>query len=142
MLAYDDTTMNPASRLKQSSNGIAFTPSPPTLTQLSTAAPGQSLAPDISYNSLNQRWYATVQVFDQEVRILRARNTNDLLGPWDLIGTFNSTVTGNVRNNNPGLGKNGNGSLYIDAQGWAYVFFGTGTNQASTWQVAQGRFRP
>jgi hypothetical protein len=142
MHAYDDTTVNPASRLKDSTDGLSFTPTPPYATQLSVAAPGQNLAPDIVYHMQGSRWYAAVQVFDQEIRVLRSRTTNDLLGLWDVIGTFNSLVTGNARNNNPGLGKNAGGSLYVDAQGWAYVFFGTGTNQASTWKVAQGRFRP
>jgi hypothetical protein len=74
--------------------------------------------------------------------VLRSSNTNDLLGPWVEVGTFNSAITGNLSNNNPGLGRNSDGMLYIDGQGWAYAFFGTGTHNSSTWQVAQGRFRP
>lgn len=140
--AYDDTTLSPVSRLMETTDGITFTPSPPYSTQLSAVSPSQGRAPDIAFDPQNLRWYATVQVLDQEVRVLRSSNTNDLFGPWVQVGLFNSVLTGNVRNNNPGLGKNADGTLYIDAQGWAYVFFGTGTAQASTWQVAQGRFRP
>jgi hypothetical protein len=140
--AYDDTTLSPVSRLKQTTDGISFVPTPPYATQLSAAGPGQGSAPDIAYNPQNLRWYAVVQVLDQEILVLRASNQNDLFGPWDLIGVFDSTITRNASNNNPGLGKIANGTLYIDAQGWAYAFFGTGTSNASTWQVAQGRFRP
>ena len=60
------------------------------------------------------------------------------------MGIFNSTATGSPQNHNPGLAKNSDGSLYTDAQGWAYAFLTVGLERpdVTTWAVGQGRFRP
>jgi hypothetical protein len=152
MHAYLDTSYNPILRLNETTNGLTFTPSPPWETKLHAAGRlgNDGQGPDIAYNSSDQHWYATVKnhdpqgIYDGESRVLRAMNVDDLLGSWEVIGIFNSSVTGKPQNHNPGLGKNSDGSLYTDAQGWAYVFFTVGQERpnVTTWAVAQGRFRP
>lgn len=152
MHAYLDTTYSPILRLNETTNGLSFTPSPPSATQLHAAGrqgdDGQG--PDIAYHPGDGHWYAAIKnhdpkgIYDGESRVLRSVNPNDLLGAWQVIGIFNSTVTGKPQNHNPGIGKTANGSLHADAQGWAYVFFAVGQERPAvgTWQIAQGRFRP
>lgn len=150
--AYLDSTQTPILRLNESIDGKTFFPVPSYPTQLHAAGRrgNDGQGPDISYNPRDGYWYAAIKnydsagIYDGETRILRSRNANDLLGPWDVIGVFNSTVTGLPQNHNPGLGKLLNGNLYIDSQGWAYVFFSVGQERPNvrTWQIAQGRFRP
>jgi hypothetical protein len=83
-------------------------------------------------------------IYDGETRILRAVDANSLVGSWQVIGALNSTITGWPQNHNPGLAKNADSTLYIDASGWAYVFFGVGLERpnTSTWEIAQARFQP
>ena len=146
---YDDTTMTPPTRLKGSMNGISFAPTPPSATQLNVAGRGGSAAPDVSFHNADRHWYVAIQTYDAqgvwggETRVLRSVNPEDLYGSWELVGTFNRTVTGNTSNNNPGLGRQADTTLYVDAQGWAYTFFGTGSDTDPWgWDLAQGRFRP
>ena len=148
---YLDTSYSPLLRLNISYDGKNFFPSPPYATQLHAAGrqgiDGQG--PDIAFNTSDNHWYATIKnhdqngIYDGETRVLRATNAFDLLGGWEVIGIFNSTVTGYPQNHNPGLGKLPQGQLYIDGDGWAYVFFSVGLEPPSvtTWKVAQGRFR-
>lgn len=150
--AYLDTTYNPILRLNETSNGVCFTPSPPWTTQLHAAGRlgNDGQGPDIAYNPSDGHWYAAIKnhdpqgVYDGETRVLRATNPNDLLGSWQVIGVFNSSVTGFPQNHNSGLGKLQDGQLYVDSQGWAYVFLSVGQVRPNvgTWRVAQGRFRP
>jgi hypothetical protein len=148
--AYLDSTLSPYLRLNQSNDGIHWTPVPGLATQLMAAGRFQDgQGPDIAYNPVDGHWYATIKntdpagIYDGETRVLRSAHP-DVLGSWEVIGIFNSSVTGWQQNQNPGLGKNGDGNLFIDAQGWAYVFFTVGNPRPehSTWEVAQGRFRP
>lgn len=149
---YLDTTFSPLLRLNETTNGLSFAPSPPSATQLDAAGRlgNDGQGPDIAYNPIDGYWYAAIKchdqlgVYDGETRVLRAVNPNDLLGAWQVIGVVNLKLTGLPQNHNPGLGKNSDGSLYVDAGGWAYVFFGVGQVRPAvdTWQVAQGRFRP
>lgn len=140
LYAYDDTTLSGPTRLKESTDGRTFTPTPPYETRLYATVFGSS-SPDISFNPQDSYWYATVQLYDVAVYVLRSRYKQAPLAQWDVLGVIDVTTTGNVRNNNPGLGKDSNSHLFVDSQGWAYVFFGTGTDSPSTWQVAQARFR-
>lgn len=149
--AFLDTSYSPILRLRESSDGKTFTPTPPYATQLHAAgrlgSDGQG--PDIAYNPFDDHWYATIKnhdhngIYDGETRVLRAQTPSTLLANWDVIGIFNSTVTGKPQNHNPGLGKLPAGELFIDGEGWAYVFFSIGLERpdVTTWQVAQGRFR-
>lgn len=151
MHAYLDSSVNPLLRLSESGNGINFTPLPGTATQLHAAGRlgNDGQGPDISYNTADRHWYAAIKnhdpqgIYDGETRVLRAINADDLLGSWQVIGIFNSGVTGWTQNHNPGLGKNSDGTLYLDSQGWAYVFFTVGNPRpdVGSWEVAQGRFR-
>jgi hypothetical protein len=149
--AYRDTSQNPLFRLNQTSNGVQFTPNPAAPMLLDEAArDGFGQAPDIAWNPADSHWYAVIKdadlsgTSDGETRVLRSRSQGTLLGSWEVIGVFNSTVTGWPQNPNPGLGKNGDGSLYIDAQGWAYAFFSVGNVRpdVASWEIAQARFRP
>ncbi len=152
MHAFLDSTAAPIMRLNQTPDAVTFTPTPTISTQLAAAGRqgNDGQGPDIAFNPVDRHWYATIKchdpqgIYDGETRVLRSTNPYDLQGGWDLVGTFNSTVTGLPQNHNPGLGKYGDGSLYIDAQGWAYVFFTVGNERpdVGTWQIAQGRFRP
>lgn len=152
MHAYLDTTYNPLLRLNETVNGISFSPSPPWATQLHAAGRlgNDGQGPDIAYNTSDGHWYATIKnhdpqgIYDGETRVLRATNANDLLGSWQVIGILNSSVTGFPQNHNAGLGKLQDGQLFVDSQGWAYVFLTVGQQRPNvgTWQVAQGRFRP
>ena len=149
--AYLDSTLVPILRLNETTDGLHFSPVPASATQLAQAGrqgdDGQG--PDIAYNPADGHWYAAIKnhdpagIYDGETRVLRSAHP-DILGPWEVIGLFNSSNTGWQQNHNPGLGKNGNGSLYIDSLGWGYVFFTVGNPRpdTSTWDIAQGRFRP
>lgn len=149
--AFLDTSYSPILRLRESSDGKVFTPTPPYATQLHAAGRqgNDGQGPDIAFNPFDEHWYAAIKnhdhngIYDGETRVLRAQNPNSLLGSWDVVGIFNSTVTGQPQNHNPGLGKFPDGELYIDSEGWAYVFFSIGLERpdVDTWQVAQGRFR-
>lgn len=151
MHAYLDSSVNPILRLNASSDGISFSPFPPQATQLHAAGRlgNDGQGPDISYNTADRHWYAAIKnhdpagIYDGETRVLRSTNPDDLLGTWEVLGIFNSSVTGWPQNHNPGLSKNQDGTLYVDSQGWAYVFFSVGNERpdVGTWEVAQGRFR-
>lgn len=147
--AYDDTTLHPPSRLKETSDGLSFAPSPPFATKISVSGRTLANSSDIAYNPLDQHWYAAVQTFDiqnpysDEIRVLRSTSANDLTGSWVTVAAINSTITGKTGDNNPGLGRLSNGNLYVDSQGWAYVFFGVGpSTDPWQWDVGQARFRP
>jgi hypothetical protein len=147
--AYDDSTLNPQSRLMTSSNALNWAPSPPTTTMIVSSGRTLANSSDIAYYPADQHWYAAVQTFDTqgiysgETRVLRSTNPNQLTGSWTTVASLSSSLTGNQINNNPGLGRLSNGNLFVDAQGWAYVFFGTGpADDPWKWDVAQARFRP
>jgi hypothetical protein len=147
-----DTSYEPNLRLRESEDGLVFTPTPPHETQLHAAGrlgfDGQG--PDIAFNPFDGRWYGTIKnhdhnlIYDGETRVLRSLTQNDLLAAWEVIGVFNSSVTGEPQNHNPGLGKHPDGQLLVDGEGWAYVHFSIGLERPDvhTWRVAQGRFRP
>jgi hypothetical protein len=120
-------------------------------TQLEAAGRyGDGQGPDIAYDYTNSYWYAAIKnadaqgIYDGETRVLKALAPNSLVAGWEILGEFNSSNTGWTQNQNPGLGKSSNGGLYIDASGYAYVFFTVGNPRpdVSSWAVAQGRFRP
>lgn len=150
--AYLDSTLNPLLRLNESTNGVSFSPSPPYETQLHAAGRqgNDGQGPDIAYNPVDGHWYATIKnhdpmgIYDGESRVLSSTNPGDLFGAWQVIGIFNSSVTGWPQNHNPGLGKHSDGTLLVDSQGWSYVFFSVGNERpdVGSWEVAQGRFRP
>jgi len=148
---YLDSTLNPILRLSEGTGGVSFSPLPGTATQLDYAgrnADGQG--PDIAYNPVNQHWYAVIKntdhngIYDGETRILKAETPNSLLGAWQVLYVINSSTTGWPQNNNPGLAKNSDSTLYVDSSGWAYVFFTVGSERPNTgdWALAQARFWP
>lgn len=148
---YLDATLSPLLRVTEGTGGLAFSPLPGTATQLDFAGRNSGgQGPDIAYYPLDQHWYATIKnsdpqgIYDGEVRILRALDPNTLSGAWQVIGTINSSITGLTQNQNPGLAKNTDSTLYMDASGWAYVFFTVGLPRpdVSTWDIAQARFKP
>jgi len=151
MQAYLDSNETPDLLLASSTDGSTFSPLPGTATQLEAAGRyGDGQGPDIAYNYANGYWYAVIKntdaqgIYDGETRVLRALQANTLLAGWQVIGMFNSSNTSWTQNQNPGLGKTSNSGLYIDASGWAYVFFTVGNQRpdVASWAVAQGRFRP
>lgn len=132
--AVFDSTVGDQIVLKHSIDGIAWGPVPGQSTLLDEAgrnAKGQG--PDIAYNPQDHYWYAAVKSYDDkgeydaEVRVLRSKKMDDLLGNWTLLKIIDSKCTNNRGNHNPGLGKNTDGSLYLDSDGYMYIFFGTGS---------------
>jgi hypothetical protein len=67
----------------------------------------------------------------------------DLFGSWEIIGDITGAQTGLGDHQNPGLARNDSSSLFIDADGWAYVFFGDGVDPftVNSWKLSQARFR-
>jgi hypothetical protein len=90
---------------------------------------------DIAYHKKEKRWYAVMKTFggadtnfrwDAECRLVRAVETDSLVGQWELVAIIDYTVTENAGNHNPCLARYGDGSLYTENDK-IFVFFGTGT---------------
>lgn len=148
---YFDSTLEPMLRLTSGSGGVSFSPLPGEATQLDDAGRFQDgQGADIAFHPSDQRWYAVIKntdaqfIYDGETRVLRAVLPNTLLGAWQVLYKINSSVTGKAQNNNPGLAKNADSTLYVDANGWSYVFFSYGSERPNVqdWAIAQVRFRP
>lgn len=142
-----DSTVENHSTLRYSTDGINFS-APGVFTKLRDA--GRDLGgqgPDVAYNHHDQYWYAVVKcpnkynTFDGETRVLRSRRQNNLLDVWRVLKIIDFTDTGNLGNHNPGLGRNADGSLYVDSNGYMYVFFGTGTGHGGYDAVRVGQAR-
>jgi len=143
---FDSTVGNLVTR-RYSDDGIVWTaPGINTkINEIGRSNGGQG--PDIAYNHHDQHWYAVVKcpdssaVYDGETRVARSVDKDDLLSDWQLLKIIDKSITGNRGNHNPGLGKNQDGSLYIDDQGYMYVFFGTGTGFEGDATVRVGQTR-
>lgn len=147
---YFDATNGHRVRLKHSTDGLTFGPTPSIDTFLTnagrTGTDGREA--DIAYNPLDNRWYAAITSTDPwggplgEVRMLRSSALNSLTASWQLLGIINKNLTGEELHHNPGLAKNEDGTLYIDGSGRAYVFMGSGPDFPDflEWKVTQARF--
>jgi hypothetical protein len=149
--AYLDSTTTPNILLSSSMDARTIAPIPGNATQLASMGRyGDGQGPDIAYHSASGYWYAAIKCTDQfgqydgEVRLLKSSQPGVLTGAWSLLGYIDRTVTGTANNAQPGLGKNLDGSLYVDGSGWAYVFFITGeaAPTITVRAVSQARFRP
>jgi hypothetical protein len=148
--AYFDATY-PNIRLNSSTDARTISPIPGNITQLASMGRfGDGQGPDIAYHAPSGYWYAAIKCTDQfgqydgEVRLLKSTQPGTLLGAWTLLGFIDRSVTGTIHNAQPGLGKNLDGSLYVDGSGWAYVFFITGqpAPNITVRAVSQARFLP
>lgn len=149
---YFDSSATPTVRLAEGTDGSVFAPIPGEATQIAASgALGNGESPDIAFHPGDQRWYAVISNTTEanasatiETRVLRATAPNTLTGGWEVVGTIGPALTGEAWNHNPGLGKNADSTLYVDAEGWAYCFFGAGAArpEVATWEVAQARFKP
>lgn len=148
---FFDSTNGNRIRLKESTDGIQFSPTPSQNTFISDSGrnPGDGQGPDIAYSPSEERWYAVIKThspngtYDGETRVLRATQPNELLGTWEVIAIFNSADTGWALNHNPALAKNADGTLFRNSEGWGYVFISVGNELPDwpSWNIAQGRFR-
>jgi hypothetical protein len=148
---YWDTPSGGETYLTRTVDGINHTL--PIATQIGNYGFGISSHPnnaaDIAYDPLDQLWYAVVNTDDSSgnalstVRVLRS-TTQDILGTWEIIATYDRTFTGYPWQHNPTLAKNADTTLYRDTNGWAHVLFEVGTGDFwnhKTWDIASGRFR-
>ncbi len=93
---------------------------------------------DIAYSPTESKWYvSTKHGNDQEIYIYET-SSSSLLSTWNDAGTISSRTTGNYKNHNPGWLRYPNGDIYFEANTkYAYIYYGTGTNSPSTWNIGQ-----
>jgi hypothetical protein len=135
-------------RLKTSTDGIAFGPTPGQATLLTEQGyfNATGIEADIAFNPVDSRWYAALATtsFSPDfaaVRLLRSI-TDNLDGEWELLGEVGESLTGEMTHNNPALARNANSTLFVDANGWGYMFLGTGPPIGEQeWWLGQVRFR-
>lgn len=95
-------------------------------------------AGDISYSPSESKWYVmTKHGNDQEIFIYETSGTT-LTSTWNYKGNISSATTGNYKNHNPGWLRYPNGDIYSEAgTGYKYIYYGTGTDSPSTWNIGQ-----
>lgn len=148
---YWDTPAGGEIYLTRTVDGINHTAPAPT--QIGNYGFGASSHPnnaaDIAYDPTTQRWYAIVNTDDAQgnalstVRVLQS-TTQDILGAWEVIATYDRNFTGYPWQHNPTLAKKADTTLYRDTNGWAHVLFEVGTGDFwnhKSWDIASGRFR-
>jgi|GEM_PF-3036821 len=139
--------------LAATTDGLTYSPIPGTETLIpETGVNGiNATSPDLAYNPLDRHWYAITHTFgfggptipDFRVRLLRSKAPDALLAEWDQLAEWDVGDSGEETNIEPSLARNENGSLYIDENGWLYVFFTVGEwiPNFNTWGIAQARYR-
>ena len=131
-----------------SSDGSNFS-SPPFETALTSSMVNQT-APDIAYSPHDSSWYALVHTIPptgdppaMSVKLMRSTLPGSLLGSWELVDEWNMSFSGEETNFQAGLGRNSNGTLFVDDEGWMFVFMTTGDwfPDFHTWKISQIRRR-
>lgn len=138
-------------RYQSATDGLIFSPNPSLDTQLSAASPsGLGSAPEIAFLPRDGRWYATIQnVAGGDPftgRILQAQGSEDLFSSWTTIQGLEGGFAGEELLILPSLAKNETSTLFVDAEGWIYVFFTAGNLPGNspgvlTWKIMQARYR-
>ncbi len=135
-------------RYRESSDGMLFLPTLSLDTLMSEASENDvGSSPDIAFNPINHHWYGVIHNIGGgdplKIRMLRAKTKVDLFSEWETLFGFDGTINGKDLVIVPCLARNDNTSLFVDSDGWGYMFFGTGLNRPAvdTWRIDQLRFR-
>ena len=80
---------------------------------------------------------------DFRVRLLRSATPDSLLVDWELLAEWDIDDSAEATNIEPSLARGENGSLFIDENGWLYVFMTVGKWKPAfnSWAIAQARYR-
>ena len=117
---------------KDSADGVLFQPTPSLHANLSLISPGAfGQAPTIAFFPPENRWYASINNIagndhDGMLRIGRGRTGGDLFTDWLSFLAMANTFQGEEINLLAGLARNANSTLYVDQDGWGYLFFTQG----------------
>lgn len=130
-----------------SSDGINFS-SPPNETEITTPAL-QTSGPGVAFSTFDNHWYAVSHTSPggnpppMALRLIRSADPHTLLSSWEFLEEFNMAFSGEVTNFHGDFARNQNGTLYVDENGWMYIFYTTGDwfPDFNTWKISQIRRR-
>ena len=140
-------------RLKTSTDGISFSPTPSTSTLISLVGVGPAAAaPEITYFAPDRTWYLSTHNLSGGdpsglTRFSRSDTPDSLTSTWSSVAAlgFDDPITGEELQILPSLARNANSTLYVDSDGWAYAFLTVGDQPPNggvlTWRIAQARIR-
>jgi len=133
IMYFDSTGAGNKLYMVTSTNGINFSGKTLLPNPLSYEHAG-----DISYSPSESKWYVMTKNGNDEEIFIYETSGSALTSTWNYKGNISSSTTGNVRNHNPGWLRSPNGDIYKEAvTGYKYIYYGTGTTSAGTWDIGQ-----
>ena len=138
-------------RYKESTDGLNFTPTPSLDTPMSEAsASDRGDAPELAFFAPDSHWYAALNTTGGgdplTCRALRSHAQDDIFSTWATIDGFSGSITGDEVALLPSLARNENSSLYVDPDGYIFIFYTTGNLAQNppgiyNWKIIQARYK-
>lgn len=137
-LAFFDATDNAANHVVAATDGITFG----SRTELTANPIDGTAIGDVAFFPDEDVWYVSTKNNNDQECYLYKTATSDLNSTWTECGRINSALTGNHDNHNPGWMRWPNGDLREEpATLTKYVYFGTGGDSPSTWDIGQATYK-